>query len=171
VRAAAVISVPFDLARCARALDGPGFWNWVYRERFLRRLRRKALAKARRFPGVLDAAVIRTATTFSAFDGLVTAPMHGFASAEDYWTRCSAGRFVAGVRRPLLAISALDDPLVPPESLPLADAAANPAVTLLATPRGGHVGFISGPPFRPRYWAEARAVAFLAEAVRAQPAR
>jgi predicted alpha/beta-fold hydrolase len=168
VKAAAAISVPFDLAQCARALDGPGFWNWVYRERFLRRLRGKALRKARRFPGAIDAAAVRRALTFSAFDGALTAPMHGFASADEYWTRCSAGRFVAGVRRPLLAISALDDPLVPPESLPLEAAEANPAVTLLVTPSGGHVGFVSGPPLWPSYWAEARAVSFLAGAARAQ---
>jgi len=166
VRAAAVISVPFDLARCARALDGPGFWNWMYRERFLRQLRGKVFAKARRFPEAFDLAAVRGATSFSAFDGAVTARLHGFASAEDYWTRCSAGRFVAGVRRPLLAIAALDDPLVPPESLPLDDARAYPHVELVATASGGHVGFVSGAPLWPSYWAEARAVGFLEEALR-----
>jgi predicted alpha/beta-fold hydrolase len=162
VAGAAVISVPFDLARCAGVLDGPGFWNWVYRERFLRALRRKALRLCWRFPGLVDPAAVRAASTFAAFDGAVTAPLHGFASAEDYWTRCSSGRFLAGVRRPLLAISALDDPLVPASSLPLEAARANPNVTLLTTRLGGHVGFVSGSPLRPGYWAEGRAVEFLA---------
>lgn len=161
---AAVVSVPFDLSRCAAALDGPGFWRWVYRERFLASLRAKALGVARRFPGRLDAAAIRRVRTFAAFDGAVTARLHGFASAEDYWRRSSSGPFVPGVRRPLLAISALDDPLVPAESLPVDAARANPAVTLVTTPRGGHVGFVSGHPLRPASWAEARAVSFLAEA-------
>jgi len=162
VAGAAVISVPFDLARCAAALDGPGFWNWVYRERFLRGLRRKALLLLRRFPGLLDEGAVRGSGTFRAFDGTVTAPLHGFGSAEDYYTRSSSRGFVAGVRRPLLAISALDDPLVPPDSLPFEEAGANPFVTLLATPAGGHVGFVSGGPLRPFHWAEARAIEFLA---------
>jgi predicted alpha/beta-fold hydrolase len=161
VAGGAVISVPFDLARCAEALDGAGFWPWVYRERFLRALRRKALGKARRFPGLLDPAAVRAAHSFAAFDGAVTARLHGFATAREYWAHCSARRFVAGVRRPLLAISALDDPLVPADGLPFEAAQANPFVELLTSPAGGHVGFVSGTPFRPGFWAEERAARFL----------
>ncbi len=163
VAGAAVVSVPFDLTRCAAVLDGPGFWSWVYRERFLTALREKALGVVRRFPGRLDEAAIRRARTIAAFDDAVTAPLHGFESAQDYWRRSSSGPFVAGVRRPLLAISALDDPLVPGRSLPLEAARENPSVTLVATERGGHVGFVSGGPLRPAFWAEERAVEFLAE--------
>jgi predicted alpha/beta-fold hydrolase len=169
VAGAAAISVPFDLSRCAAALDGPGFWNWVYRERFLATLREKALDLARRFPDRLDPAAVRRVRSFADFDGAVTAPLHGFASAEDYWRRSSSGPFVAGVRRPLLALSALDDPLVPPASLPLEAARRNPLVTLLTPARGGHVGFVSGGPLRPICWAEARAVRFLAEAALSSP--
>jgi len=162
VRAAVAISVPFDLALCAAALDGPGFWRWVYRERFLRRLRRKALRKAADHPGRIDAVAVRRTTTFSDYDGLVTAPLHGFESAEDYWTRSSSAQFVAGVRRPLLLLSSDDDPLVPIRSLPVHDAGRNPAVTLEVTSGGGHVAFVSGAPWRPGFWAEERAVDFLA---------
>jgi len=162
VRAAAAISTPFDLAACARALDGPGFWPWMYRERFLRRLRRKALGKAAAHPGRLDPGRVRAARTFAAYDGLVTAPLHGFADAEDYWTRSSSARFVAAVRRPLLLLSAADDPLVPASSVPAGAAASNPEVTLEVTSGGGHVAFVSGWPWRPRYWAESRVLDFLA---------
>jgi predicted alpha/beta-fold hydrolase len=170
VRAAAAISVPFDLARSARALDRPGFWNWVYRERFMRRLRRKTLLKAARFPDRFDVAAVRAARTFADFDGAVTAPLHGFPSAEAYWTSCSAGRFLDGVRRPLLALSSLDDPIVPAESVPVEAARANPHVTLEATPAGGHVAFVEGSPLRPGFWAERRAADFLALALRARRA-
>ena len=161
IRAAVAISVPFDLALCAAALDGPGFWPWVYRERFLRRLRSKALRKAADHPGSLDPEAVRRATTFSAYDGLVTAPLHGFASAEDYWTRSSSARFVSCVRRPLLLLSADDDPLVPVRSLPVEAALGNPDVTLEVTSGGGHVAFVSGAPWRPAFWGEARAMDFL----------
>jgi predicted alpha/beta-fold hydrolase len=163
LRAAAAISPPFDLAACARALDGPGFWNLVYRERFLRQLREKALAKAPRFPGLFDVPAIRSARTFAAFDGVVTARLHGYASAEDYWQRCSSGRFLPGVRRPLLALTASDDPIAPLDPASAAAARANPAVSLEVTRRGGHVGFVAGGPLSPCYWAEERALAFLAE--------
>lgn len=165
VKAGVAISVPFDLRRSARAIDGPGFWSWVYRERFLRRLRGKALAKARRHPDHFDVPAIRAARTFAAYDAVVTARLHGFPSAEDYWETQSSRRFLAGVRRPLLAVSSLDDPIVPGDSLPLEEARANPAVSLLVTPAGGHVGFVSGSIFGPTFWAEARAMEFLARAV------
>ena len=162
VRAAVAVSVPFDLEACAVALDGPGFWPWVYRERFLLRLRRKALRKAREHAGAIDAAAVAASRTFSAYDGLVTAPIHGFASARDYWRRCSSAQFVGGVRRDLLLLSADDDPLVPAASIPVDAARRNPAVTLEVTSGGGHVAFVSGPPLRPGFWAEERAIDFLA---------
>jgi predicted alpha/beta-fold hydrolase len=60
---------------------------------FLRRLRPKALDVLARFPrgtAHLDADRIRGARTFAAFDRHVTAPLHGFASAEDYYARASS---------------------------------------------------------------------------------
>jgi uncharacterized protein len=166
VRGAAVISVPFDLERSARSIDGPGFWSWVYRTRFLRQLRRKAAEKARRYPRAFDARRAAAARTFAEFDAAVTAPLHGFASAEDYWRSSSAGRFLPGVRRPLLAISSLDDPLVPAATIPVDEAKRNPHVTLEAVTSGGHVAFVSGWPFWPSFWAERRAVEFLAPLAR-----
>jgi predicted alpha/beta-fold hydrolase len=139
----------------------------IYRERFLRSLRRKALAKLRRFSDLpFDVASVRACRSFLAFDDCVTAPLHGFAGAADYYARSSAGPLLGEVRRPLLAIAAEDDPMVPWEALPFATARANPAVHLEVYPAGGHVGFVSGRPWRFEFFAEARAAAFLAEAVR-----
>ena len=169
VRAAVAISVPFDLEACASALDGPGFWPFVYRERFLQPLRRKALRKAAEHPGSIDAGAVRRSRTFAEYDGLVTARLHGFANAQDYWRRCSAARFVAGVRRDLLLLSADDDPLVPAGSIPAAQARDNPCVTLEVTSGGGHVAFVGGTPIGPDFWAEKRAVAFLQQRLERPP--
>jgi predicted alpha/beta-fold hydrolase len=160
VRAGAAVSVPFDLAACARAIDGPGFWPLVYRERFLRMLRRKALAKARDYPLLLDAAAVPVIRTFAAFDEQVTARLHGFAGACDYWARASSGPFLAGVRVPLLLLSADDDPMVPATSLPGAHLGSE--VALEVTRGGGHVGFVGGPPWAFHFHAERRVAAFLA---------
>ena len=157
VRAAAVVSVPFDLDACARAIDAPGFAAWIYRDRFLRRLRKKALAK--RPPGI-DLERLRAARSLREFDEAVTAPLHGFGSAGEYYARSSSGPLLGGVRRPLLVITSDDDPLVPAETLPGFD---NPQITLDRFDTGGHVAFVDGPPWRPRRWAERRVVEFLGE--------
>ena len=160
VRAGAVVSVPFDLALCARNLDGPDLMARVYRERFLRRLRAKVAAKARTH-AALPLAKARAARTFAEWDHDVTAPLHGFPSAEDYWTRSSAGPFLPSVRRPLLILAAEDDPFVPPEALPRAAAAENPLLQLEISREGGHVAFVHGPPWSTRRHAERRVAEFL----------
>lgn len=161
--AAAAVSVPFDLHRCARALDRPGFgWAALYRGVFLRSLKRKAIEKARCHPGLLDEARIRAVRGIEAYDDAVTAPLHGWASAADYYAACSSGPALARIARPTLLISAEDDPIAPPSTLP-ADVVENAHLTVVRTARGGHVGFVEGSLLRPRFWAEERAVAFLAE--------
>ena len=155
--------MPFDLGACARTLD-QGLRRVVYTRNFMRTLRRKALDKARRYPGFVDVEAVRRARTFAEYDRAVTAPLHGFADENDYWTRSSSGPYLRRIRRPTLLINALDDPFVPADSLP--EARALPAdVVAEFVPRGGHVGFVEGLPWRSESWAERRAVDFLARAL------
>lgn len=156
------VSVPYDLGACASSIDAPGFWSYVYRERFLRSLRRKALAARHNYPEQLDELAIRACRTFADYDGAVIARLYGFASAQDYWTRCSARAFLATIRRPTLLISGADDPFIPPSAIPRDVIAQNPALTLYLADRGGHVGFIAGSPLRPRYFADDLTIDFLA---------
>ena len=157
IKAAVAVSVPFDLAACARTLDSPGFWRWVYRTRFLRTLKRKSLLKHMKFPDAFDAARVRKARTLFDFDDAVTAAVHGFKDAPDYYTQSSSGHFVQNVRIPLLLLSAKDDPFIPAESLPKA---VPPNVTLEVHEKGGHLGFVEQPL---GFYAERRAIEFLAE--------
>ena len=160
VRAAAALSVPFDLKACAGALDAPGAMSFVYRSRFLHTLKRKAMAKAGAFSGI-DVGRVRSARTLYEFDEALTGPVHGFAGAEDYWAQSSSGPFVERVRVPLLLLSAEDDPFIPSSCLPREAASRNPCVTLETHPRGGHLGFVAGP-FLPWFWGEWRIAEFLA---------
>ncbi len=164
VRAAAALSVPFDLAAGARELDkglGP-----FYTETFLRTLRPKALEAARRFPEAaarIDVERVRRSRTFWEFDDAANAPLHGFAGADDYYRRASSLPRLSAITTPVLCLSAVDDPFLPGECLDRVRAAASPAVEIVATRRGGHIGFVSGAlPWKSRYWAEERAIAFLA---------
>jgi predicted alpha/beta-fold hydrolase len=160
VVAGVAISVPFDLAPCAEALDR-GFAKVVYTANFMRTMRRKVVEKARAHPGFVDVAAACRARTFAAYDSAVTAPLFGFADARDYWRRASSRPHLAAIARPTLLLNALDDPFVPPESLPKPQE-LSPHVRLVVTPRGGHVGFVDGRwPWRCDSWAERRALDFL----------
>jgi predicted alpha/beta-fold hydrolase len=159
------ISVPFDVAACARVLDR-GLRRAVYGANFLRTMRRKVLDKARLYPGFVDVAAACRARTFAEYDRVVTAPLNGFLDEVDYWTRASSGPYLARIRRPTLVLSALDDPIVPAAALP--DPAALPAaVRAEYVAQGGHAGFLEGPwPWRVDSWAERRAVEFLSSLLR-----
>jgi predicted alpha/beta-fold hydrolase len=161
IDAGVAVSTPFDLAACARLLDTPWGSGALYRRAFLKTLRAKALAKLREHPACgLSPENVRRARTFHEFDDAFGAPSNGYRDAADYYARASSGPLLDRIRRPVLCLSAEDDPMIPPETLPAS--IANPLVQLLRTERGGHVGFLTGSLFRPRFWAEAQAVEFLA---------
>ena len=161
VRAAAAISVPFDLERGSRHISR-GF-SRMYERHFLRTLRRKAEAKLRRYPDLFDPAALTRARTLYDFDDVVTAPVHGFRDAHDYYTRSSSLHFLPQIARPTLLLSARDDPFLPPSVLDevATIARVNSCFTLEFTEGGGHVGFVHGNPWRPLYYAEQRAGEFL----------
>jgi hypothetical protein len=162
VHAAAALSTPFDLELCARTIDGPGPFQRLYCNVFLRNLKRKARAKLRRFPHAFDREALERASTLRAFDDAVTAPLHGFRDAAHYYAESSSGPRLHAIRRPTLLLSAVDDPMIPPEALPR-DTASNPHLHLVLTDKGGHVGFVGGQLHRPDFWGEDQALAFLSK--------
>ena len=168
---AVAISVPFDLASCARVLDQAPR-RWVYTANFMRTMRAKVIDKAARDPELgrmVDLSQVRRTRTFAGYDHLVTAPLNGFADEHDYWRRSSSGPYLPRILRPTLLVSALDDPIVPSDALPrLAD--LPPSVRAEFLPRGGHAGFIEGGwPWRARSWVERRAIEFLVPLAAEEP--
>jgi predicted alpha/beta-fold hydrolase len=164
---AVAISAPFRLVPCARVLDR-GIRRYVYTANFLIYMRDKVRRKAERDPDFaarVDVNLALRARTFAEYDRAVTARLHGFADEHDYWVRASSGPYLARVHRPTLLLSALDDPLVPPEALP-EPSELPPWVRAEFTTRGGHAGFVEGRwPWRVASWAERRAVEFLGAAL------
>jgi predicted alpha/beta-fold hydrolase len=165
VTAAATISVPYDLARGSRYMENP--IGRYYLANFLQTLRPKAIRTARTFPEAaarIDVQRVRYSQTFYEYDDAATGPLHGFAGADDYYTRSSSIRFVGRIRTPTLCISAEDDPFLPKEVLPEVRAAASALVEFIVARSGGHVGFVTGPsPWKPRFWAEELLVGWLAK--------
>lgn len=166
VIAAAAVSVPFDLARASRHIDR-GF-SRVYQRHFLQSLRKKALAKLEQYPELVSSERVRSARTLYEFDDVVTAPVHGFVDAGDYYARSSSIRFLSRIRVATLLLSAVDDPFLPSEVLEQVRGVAggNPSLEVEFLAKGGHVGFVSGQnPFRPFYYAEWRVAEFLERAM------
>jgi predicted alpha/beta-fold hydrolase len=161
VSRAVAISVPCDLAASA---DEIARWqNRLYLKRFLIDLHVKIRWKMERFPELIDDDGYDRIRDFHDFDDRYTAPVHGFRDAADYWARCSCKPHIPRIAVPTLIVNARNDPFLPPSCYPVAEAKANPMVTLLIPERGGHVGFVS---FNRQgcYWSEEVALRFLESA-------
>ena len=140
VEAAVSISAPYDLA-LGSVVVGKGF-NKVYQARFMRYLKAKLEAKRKTHPAEMPQF---TGTTLYDFDEQITAPLHGFASAEAYYSHSSSGQYISGVKTPLLIIHSEADPFCPVQALPVKSVRDNPFTQAHIVKRGGHVGFWSSP--------------------------
>ncbi len=142
LRAAAAISAPVDLSAASEQLDR-GFCRAVYTGMFLRTLKASSRKTLARHPGLFDGRRVARSRTFLEFDELVTAPLHGFADARDYWVRASSKPWLDRITVPTLLLNARNDPFLPAAALPGADE-VSPAVTREFPAHGGHAGFVSG---------------------------
>jgi hypothetical protein len=136
---AVAISAPLDLAAAGRSLD-TGFNRQTYTRNFLRTLKRKTFEKLRQKAISVDALRLKRARTFWEFDDTVTAPLHGFLGADDYWRRSSSAPWLAAIRVPTLVLNARNDPFMP-EAVLNALGKTPPNVVLEFPRSGGHAGF------------------------------
>ena len=159
IHSAAAVSPPFRPDIAIDTLETALFG--IYVKRFLRTLVPKALKKERQFPGCIDAQKVRVCNNFRDFDTDVTARIHGFEDAMDYWKKVGCAQFLEDVRVPLLLITSADDPFNPPQTIPREIADRSDYLYPQWTYRGGHVGFVSGPwPWKADYWLEKQLVRF-----------
>lgn len=162
LQAAVAVSVPFRLDQCADRI-ALGF-SRLYQAHFMRELRAYVQDKRRLFAARGQAEHLATLDrlgpvqglrNFWEFDGYITAPLHGFLDAHDYYRRASCYYVLGAIRVPTLIIQAIDDPFVYPHSLPRHDELA-PQCSLELHSRGGHLGFVAGALGRPEYYLERR---------------
>jgi len=142
VAAAAAISAPLDVHAGGEML-AQGF-GMIYTRSFLRTLKVKALQKLEQFPGLFDADAVLASRTMYEFDDVVTAPLHGFRDAHDYWTQATVRPKLGEIVVPTLVLNARNDPFLPDRALP-ARHEVSAAVELEQPAHGGHVGFMTGP--------------------------
>ncbi|HEY1773501.1 MAG TPA: hydrolase [Gammaproteobacteria bacterium] len=147
------VSVPFDLAVCSEAI-GKGlskFYMWE----LMGRMKRSAQHKFQRVKAPIKLPNISALRTFRQFDDAMTAPLHGYKDADDYYKRASSKPFLKHIKVPTLVVHSADDPFMTPAVLPQVDE-LSPAVTFELTQNGGHVGFVDGPLLKPRRWVDQR---------------
>jgi len=161
VKAAVAVSVPLMLNECANSIDA-GF-SKIYSGRLLKTLRIKTLDKKALFPsGVsLSNQEIKHLKSFWQFDHKVTAPIHGYASASDYYQKVSSRQFLKSINIPTLIIHAKDDPFMNSNVIPDKNELSE-SIQFELNEHGGHVGFISGRwPWKPEYYLDRRISEFL----------
>jgi len=142
IAAAAAISAPLDVHAGGRALS-QGF-GLIYTRSFLKTLKQKAQQKLEQYPGLYDQNEVLASRTMHEFDEVVTAPLHGFRSADDYWTRSTTRPLLPEITVPTLVLNARNDPFLPGAVLPSRSEVSS-TVELDQPEHGGHVGFMTGP--------------------------
>ena len=158
------VSAPLRLDQCADAIQ-QGFAR-VYEAKLLRSMQANLRAKmaSMDYQGKVrvSAATVKNLDTFTKFDENVTAPLHGYAGADDYYQKCSGLQFLKSIQAPTLVLHALDDPFMNHNVVPKVQE-LSPSVAYELSRRGGHVGFLTGSPWRMGSWLQTRIPDFIEE--------
>lgn len=157
VKAAAVFSIPISLKSCSDTLKV--FPNTVYLNNFRKTLVPKFIEKAKQFPGQLNEEMIPKIKSFDEIDEYFTAPLHGYASKEEYYHKASPATVLDEVRVPTLIVNAANDPFLGEACYPKERFKAYPHIFFEVPKHGGHCAF----PLKDSIfsWTDLRAFEFL----------
>lgn len=157
--AACAVSVPFELGKSAETLKH-GF-SRLYQKYLIDSLQKRVKEKFERINSPIDIRNLEQWNDFHTLDDNLTAPLHGFESAYDYYSKSSSRQFLKKIKIPTLIIHAEDDPFLPKSSIPTANELSE-QVTLELSEYGGHVGFLQQESlFKMNYYLETRIPDFL----------
>ncbi len=156
---AVTVSVPFTLANAAVRLNTglSRLYQWSLLHRLRASMREKWHSSGKR-DGLK---MLDSLRSLREFDDRVTAPLHGFTGADDYYAQCSSRSFLRRIGIPTLMLQARDDPFMTAAGLPGPEE-LSASIEFELTDTGGHVGFVAGSsPWRAHYYSEERLPAFL----------
>lgn len=144
VAGGAVISPSLESNRSLAFLQQT-WWGRQIEQSIARQLKKLAWALHAAHPGVLDPAAIARVHGIGSFDHELVIRQLGFPSVEEYYQTTSGLYLLPHLHKPTLILYAADDPLFDPTLVPELQAmsAANPALDLVLTAHGGHVGYLS----------------------------
>ncbi|WP_350628039.1 hydrolase [Pseudoalteromonas sp. CAL260-MNA-CIBAN-0059] len=152
--AAALVSAPYDLSASSDVIRKS--LGKIYQKYLLDRMKK---SMQRKLPQIekqisLTPEQLMKIDDLLEFDNQLTAPLHGFENAHDYYRQASAMPYLKHIAVPTLIIHAKDDPMLSIKAVPSRQDVSE-HVTLRISEKGGHVGFISGKnPFKPVFWLE-----------------
>ena len=159
IRAACAVSPAVDLAACAAMLETKS--NWIYRQKFVRSLRRRMRRKKELYPELYEIDELKKVRSVREFDARYTVTHGGYRDVADYYARASSLSYIKGIQRPTLIIHAQDDPFIPFDAFRDPSITSNPYIVSLLPQHGGHVGFVSeNGRGEDRFWAENRVAEF-----------
>jgi uncharacterized protein len=143
LKAAVVFSSVWNNEVAAKALQRT-WWNREVYNRTLgtnmKKLFEKHIEQIQKNPRI-DVEQVRSIRYLYEFDRYVQGPTWGYPSEGAYYRDASSIDAVLGVRVPLLAIHAEDDPVCSEEALPREEVQVTPYVVLCTTRSGGHLGW------------------------------
>jgi predicted alpha/beta-fold hydrolase len=158
------ISAPLDLSICAKVLDS-GF-SQFYQKHLLKLLKESLIKKYedhdyKKLIG-LDRKRVDKISSIKEFDELYTSKINDFGSAENYYKVNSSKQFLKNIKTKTLLIHSLDDPFMNEKILPDKDEVSK-YCTFEIYENGGHLGFIEGSVFNPKYMLEKRIIEYFTE--------
>jgi len=144
IEKAFLVSPPIHLSKCCKMIDRKK--NRMYRWYFLRKLKKLIQGKAKQFPKTFKR--FDQPENFKGmwvFDDQITASIHGFKGAEDYYEQASSFRTLQDIQNEITIIHALDDPFI--DSRDLCDLMNHcpKNIRMHLFRNGGHAGFYLGP--------------------------
>jgi hypothetical protein len=159
IQSATAISVPYDLSIGAQTLK-QGTAR-IYQRHLLNSLQANFYEKAGLMKLPIPIPDKDEIDTIYDFDNLITAPLHGFRDANDYYRRSSSRQFIPSIKTPTLLIHAIDDPFMTPAAIPTGREMP-PCIQMNLSNSGGHVGFVQGKlPLKADYWLDRRVESWL----------
>lgn len=163
LKAAVAISAPLRLDECSKSIN-KGF-SRVYQNYLLKSMVNTLRTKMQsiNYDGLINIKdkQVSELQSFREFDEHVTAPLHGFGSADDYYQQCSAIGFLKHIKTSTLVLHSVDDPFMNEAVIPH-DHDISDSVEFELSLKGGHVGFMQGSPWNPSIWFHQRVADFIA---------
>lgn len=138
VSAALAMAPPIDLATCCDGMEGP--INRWYARHFLKILLNEVKLRAQVWPEWASIAALPSPTSIREFDDRYTAPLAGFASADEYYRESSSGPLLKKIVTPTILLCDYHDPIVPAKIFD--EALSNQFIGMHWTRRGGHLGYL-----------------------------
>lgn len=131
------VSPPVDLEASSARLSLPE--NRLFERSFVQAMMSDIRLMQEMWPD-LERVSLPEKPSVRGFEEMFAVSRAGFASASDYYAKCSSLPYIPEIKLPTLILSSADDPVV--DGAALARVPHTNNVDVILTERGGHVGFL-----------------------------